>query len=119
LQIDDELELGRLHDRQIGRLGALENFAGVNADLARTVQDVGSVTHQPASRDEFPLGENHWNAVARRQYSKLDTPTVEVIVSHNEEGIGSLTHQGGEGGIDLAVGAPLPDTAKRLGPHGA
>jgi hypothetical protein len=33
LQIDDEFELGRLHDRQIGRIGALENFAGVSSSL--------------------------------------------------------------------------------------
>ena len=31
-QIDDELELGRLHHRQIGGLGAFEDAAGVRAD---------------------------------------------------------------------------------------
>jgi hypothetical protein len=34
LEIDDQLELGRLLDRQIGRLGALEDLPGVNAELA-------------------------------------------------------------------------------------
>jgi len=29
LQIDDKLEFGRLYDRQVGGLGALENFSGV------------------------------------------------------------------------------------------
>jgi hypothetical protein len=109
LQIDDKLKLGRLRDRQIGRLGALENFAGVNADLANTVSDVGSVAHQPASLDEVPLGQNHRNAVARRQHSKLDASTVEVIARGNEEGIGSLTREGGEGSIDLAVRAGFED----------
>src|SRR5262249_29473625 len=90
-------------DRQFGRLGALENFAGINADLANTVRDVGSVAHQPASLDEIPLGENHRNAVARRQHSKLDAPTEEVIARLNEEGVGPLTRQGREGSIDLAV----------------
>ena len=33
LEVDDQLELGRLHDRQVGGLGALENAAGVDADL--------------------------------------------------------------------------------------
>jgi hypothetical protein len=33
--------------------------------LANTVRDVDSVTYQPASLDEFSLGENHQNAVAR------------------------------------------------------
>ena len=31
--VDDQLELGRLHDRQIGGLRALEDAAGVDADL--------------------------------------------------------------------------------------
>jgi hypothetical protein len=53
-------------------LAPLRNFAGVNADLANTFRDVGSVAHQPAGFDEFPLGENHRNAVARRQDRKLD-----------------------------------------------
>ena len=33
LAIDDELELGRLHDRQVGGLRALEDAASVGADL--------------------------------------------------------------------------------------
>ena len=33
LEVDDQLELGRLHDRQVGRLLALENAAGVDAGL--------------------------------------------------------------------------------------
>ena len=33
LEIDDELELGRLHHRQVGRLLALENAADIDAGL--------------------------------------------------------------------------------------
>jgi hypothetical protein len=32
LEVDDQLEFGRLLDRQIGRLGTLEDLSGVNAD---------------------------------------------------------------------------------------
>ena len=41
-EIDDQLELGRLQDRQVGRLRALENAAGVDAGLAIRVRH-GSV----------------------------------------------------------------------------
>jgi hypothetical protein len=34
LEVDDQLELCRLHDRQVSGLLALQNAAGVNADLA-------------------------------------------------------------------------------------
>jgi hypothetical protein len=30
-QVDDQLKLGRLHYREVGRLGTLEDFAGVDA----------------------------------------------------------------------------------------
>jgi hypothetical protein len=33
LEIDHQFEFGRLLDRQIGRLGAVENFSDVDADL--------------------------------------------------------------------------------------
>jgi hypothetical protein len=39
----------------------------------------------------------------------LDAPTEEVIARLNEEGVGLLTRQGGEGSIDLAVGAGIED----------
>jgi hypothetical protein len=40
LQVNDEFEFRRLHDRQIGRLLALENPTGIVADLAIRVGDV-------------------------------------------------------------------------------
>jgi hypothetical protein len=33
LEIDDQLEPGRLLDRQVGRLGSIEDLSDVNADL--------------------------------------------------------------------------------------
>src|ERR1700690_1361169 len=33
LQVDGEFEFGRLRDRQVGGLGALEDIAGIDADL--------------------------------------------------------------------------------------
>src|SRR5207253_3064131 len=37
LQVEDELELGGLHHRQVGRFLALEDAAGIDADLALQV----------------------------------------------------------------------------------
>src|SRR5215471_16954888 len=46
--VDDELELARLHDRQIRRLRALEDAPGVHADVAIRIHQARSVAHQPA-----------------------------------------------------------------------
>ena len=36
LEVDDQLELGRLHDRQVRRLFTLENATGIDARLGDT-----------------------------------------------------------------------------------
>jgi hypothetical protein len=48
LEVDDQLELGSVLDRQVGRLVTLENAAGVDPDLAKRVEIVRSITYQPA-----------------------------------------------------------------------
>ena len=41
LGVDDQLELGRLYDRQVRRLRALEDAAGIDADLTIRIRRVG------------------------------------------------------------------------------
>jgi hypothetical protein len=48
LEVDHELELGRLHDRQISGLGALQNSAGINANLAIHFGKIDAIAHQAA-----------------------------------------------------------------------
>src|SRR5260370_982275 len=54
LEVDDQLELGGLLDRQVGRLGALENLIDVNRRALPGAIDVRSVAHEPASIDKVP-----------------------------------------------------------------
>ena len=49
--IDDQLELARLYDRQVRRLGVLEDAAGIDANLTKRFRNVDSVAQQP----EAPL----------------------------------------------------------------
>jgi hypothetical protein len=46
--IDDQLETSWLLDRQIGGLGAFENFVDVHGSLAKKVRIYRGVRHQPA-----------------------------------------------------------------------
>jgi hypothetical protein len=45
LEVDCQFELCRLHHRQIGRVGALENPADIDSGLAIHLLGVGSVAH--------------------------------------------------------------------------
>ena len=47
LDVDDQLECGRLLDRQISRLRALEDFSGVAAVLAIDRSEAGSILIRP------------------------------------------------------------------------
>src|SRR5437773_8635003 len=55
LEIDHKVEPGRLDDRQICWLFALENPARINACLAIFVRRTGSVAHETASGDELTI----------------------------------------------------------------
>ena len=101
LQVDGELELGRLQHRQVGGLRAFEDFTGIDADLTKRVHDVGSVAHQPAGRDNITIKICRRNLVDRRQGEELPAPAVEECVGNDEEGIGSLARKSGKGHIDL------------------
>ena len=74
LEVDDELEFGRLQHRQVGGLRAFEDAAGIDADLAKRVRDIGPVAHQPAGRDmvsgsqklpEFCRAPSRWQTARR------------------------------------------------------
>src|SRR5580704_2833251 len=71
LQVDDELEFGRLQHRQVRGLGALEDAAGIDADLMKRVREVGSIAHKPAGFDNITVRISRRNPLARRQDAKL------------------------------------------------
>jgi len=54
LEVDHQLELRRLLDGEVGRLGALENLIDVNRRALPGAIDVWSVAHEPASIDKVP-----------------------------------------------------------------
>src|ERR1700737_3185148 len=48
LEVDHELDFRGLLDRQLGGLLALENPAGIDADLAKGIGRAGPIAHHPA-----------------------------------------------------------------------
>ena len=65
LEVDDKLELGRLHDREVGGFSALEDVASVDADLMKRVREVGSLAHQAANFRIGPRQVDRGDFVAR------------------------------------------------------
>src|SRR5262245_23063439 len=67
LEVENEFETGRLHDRQIGRPFTLEDSASVRSCLAIRVFETGSIAHQPTFHDVISRDEACWNAMPPRQ----------------------------------------------------
>jgi len=64
LEVDDQLELGRLLDRQIGWLGAAEDFSSVTAELATRPDEARSLADQAAGVSVLAHRIHHRNRVA-------------------------------------------------------
>ena len=88
LEVDDQLELGRLHDRQVRRLRALKDAAGVDADLTIRIRNVGPVAHQPAGFGNSHATQMSRGSMVRRQMDKLDTLAGEEGVAADERASG-------------------------------
>ena len=65
LEVDDQFEFGRLHDRQVRRSCAFENSARIAADLLQGLRKVGPVAHEPAGNVQVLLGVAHVVAAFR------------------------------------------------------
>src|ERR1035441_5754424 len=68
--VDDELEFGRLQHRQVGGFRALEDAAGIDADLMKRIREVGSVAHQSTGLNIITNRISRRNSFARCQGDK-------------------------------------------------
>src|SRR5262245_8769915 len=109
LHIDDELELGRLQDRQIGGLRTLQDLTGVGTDLVIHVHAIAIVGHQSAGFDSLATGIAHGNPVMCRKRDKLEASAREEDITSDVQGVGAIAHESGEGRLDLAAGAGVED----------
>ena len=99
-QIDDEIELGRLHDRKVGRLGAFEDAAGVDANLPKYFGQARAVAHQAAGFGELAHSIDGGNRMARRQRGELGPPVEEERIGADHECTGFVADKGRERSID-------------------
>src|SRR5262245_32566365 len=109
LNIDNQLELSRLHDRKVRGLGALENPTGIDAELAMHVGNAGAVAHQPAGLDHFTRRIARGQHMACGKRGQLNAPAVKEAVRADKQRVRSPTHKDCQGRIDLLTGAGVVD----------
>ena len=96
LHIDHEFEPNGLLDRQIGRLGAFEDLAGVDTDLAIAIADADAVAHEPAGSDVIAELIHRRQLELRRQRHDPFAPRIEEGVGGDEQCGHTLLHERGE-----------------------
>src|SRR5215475_1401760 len=74
LEVDHQLEFGRLDNWQVGRLFALEDSTDVDTRLPIRVDKACSVAHQPAGLGKLAPLVDRRHRSTRRQRDELFTP---------------------------------------------
>src|SRR5437763_13399951 len=74
LEVDDQLEPGRLIDRQVGRLLAFENPRGIHADPAISIHQAVPVAHEATSPGHLTIDIDGRHCVLFRERHDLLAP---------------------------------------------
>src|SRR5882724_5141305 len=77
LEVDDQLELRRLLDGQIARLGALENLVHVGRGAPKQISKVRSIGHKAPGIDILPPWKHRWQPGLGRQVHEASSLTEE------------------------------------------
>src|SRR6266545_5058554 len=109
LEVDEQLDLGRLLHRQVGRLVALENPAAVDTDLTVRVRQTAAIAHQAAGGGKLAVLEDRGHRVADRQCGELLAPAIEQSIIADRQRACPQSGQGCEDRIEVAFGARLQD----------
>jgi len=108
-EIDYQLDLRDLLDRQVSRLLTLENPAGVDAHHTPTFRNTGAVANQAARHGELTGWVDRGHSVAKRQCGELFAVVGEECVSADHKCAYPQLHQGCKDRIEVAFGLRMQD----------
>src|SRR5215208_2064605 len=84
LEIDDQFDVGDLLDRQVGRLLALQNSAGINSCQTVRVHR-GTVAYQTTRRDKRTVLKNRRYRMSQRECAELFAPTDKESINDDHD----------------------------------
>src|SRR5215207_4079981 len=108
-EIDDQLELGRLQHREVGRFLTFEDTAGVHADLAIGVGQLRAVGDESSGCSILAPIVDRGKAMACRQCDDLIAPPEEIGIGADYERASSLVNKGGKSGSHVMLTARVHD----------
>src|SRR5215470_15747162 len=116
MHVEDELELVRLHHREVTGLVAFEDASGIIPDLTKHIGKVGPIAHQTARIDMIAHGIHRRNLVVCGQDGELNSPGVIKGSGHDQESVNMLASKTCKSFIDFETAARGNDS--NLNPQG-
>src|SRR5262245_814835 len=113
LQVDHQIELGRLDNGKLGRLSTFGNFSGIDADLPIYVWDRRSVADEATSGHELARMKHHRHSVPCSKRYKLITLILEIRVCFNHNSVRPQLSKRGKRHLDLMLAACLHNRYRR------
>src|SRR5262245_2593096 len=107
LEVDQELELCCLVDRQVGCVFALEDSGGVKSGAAIGVCNVVAITHQSTLRDPFAAEANVRDRFVRHQGDDLLTTNRKEWIGSDNKRVDAMLPERGESDVDLVGGTGI------------
>jgi hypothetical protein len=114
MKVDDELELRRLHDRQVGGFLASDDTSGVQPGLAQLIGNVCSVTHHAADFRKLAPRVDGGQPMVRGKCSELHATVGKEGVGTDHQRVGSLIHKARKRCIKFVNGAGGTDFDLRV-----
>src|SRR5262249_50411933 len=106
LEVEDQLDFGGLHHREVSRLLPFENAPGVETGQTVRLRNAASVAHQTAGGSELALKIDRWNPVAEGECAELCGVAAEQWIggADHERGFSQLRRRC-EGRFEVSFGA--------------
>src|SRR5262245_24675048 len=104
LEIDDQLELCRLLDREIAGLGPLEDLVDIDGGASGLLEEVRYIGHQATLTSVVLVLEHRGEPELNRAVQDPPAVKEEERIIQGEERIGTLSCQGGQGSLELLNG---------------
>src|SRR5215813_5444109 len=90
LEVNDQLDLHHLLNRQVSRRGTFENPPSIGANQPIGFSKVGCIAHQAARSSEPAIRINRRNGMARREHYKSNGAVREQVVGTHHKGYGAF-----------------------------
>src|SRR5262245_27767602 len=105
LQVDDQLELGRLFDGKVSGVGTSQNLVRLNGTAAEEIREIGPIGHEAACLGSLPECEYCGQPTREREIDDALMLTIEHWARQDDERAGMISRHRGECSLEV-VGAP-------------